>query len=97
MLPADSHDPATLATLRRTLDGRRIDFLFVDGDHSYEGVRRDFELYTPFVRSGGIVALHDIASPIAPGVARFWEELKGAYETDERIASDLGIGVVRTP
>jgi cephalosporin hydroxylase len=96
MLPADSHDPATVAALSRTLGERPVDFLFIDGDHSYEGVRRDFELYAPFVRSGGIVALHDIASPIAPGVSRFWEELK-TYEKDERIASDLGIGVIRMP
>jgi predicted O-methyltransferase YrrM len=97
ILPADSHDPATVGALERAVGARRVDFLFIDGDHSYKGVRRDFELYSPLVRSGGLVALHDIASPIAPGVSRFWEELKGAYETDERIASDLGIGVVRTP
>ena len=44
-----------LATLR--ILPSAIDFLFLDGDHSYEGVRRDFENYAPLVRPGGIVAL----------------------------------------
>jgi hypothetical protein len=34
--------------------------LFIDGDHTYEGVRRDFEMYSPLVRKGGIIAFHDI-------------------------------------
>jgi hypothetical protein len=36
-----------------------IDFIFVDGDHSFEGVMRDFQLYWGFVRPGGIFAGHD--------------------------------------
>ncbi len=36
-----------------------IDFLFVDGNHEYDAVARDFALWSPFVRVGGVVALHD--------------------------------------
>ena len=36
-----------------------IDFLFIDGDHSEEAVRRDWNDWSRFVRRGGIVALHD--------------------------------------
>ena len=36
-----------------------IDFLFIDGDHAYDTVKRDWEEWTPFVRSNGYVALHD--------------------------------------
>jgi predicted O-methyltransferase YrrM len=36
-----------------------IDFLFIDGDHTYDGVRRDFEEWTPHLAAGGSVALHD--------------------------------------
>lgn len=58
----------------------QIDFLFIDGDHTYEGVKRDFEMYSPLVRAGGIIAFHDILdTPVhrAAGcdVARFWREL----------------------
>jgi predicted O-methyltransferase YrrM len=44
---------------------KRLDFLFIDGDHTYEGVKQDFEMYTPLVRKGGLVAMHDIVPPPA--------------------------------
>ncbi len=39
-----------------------IDFLFVDGDHSWTGIERDWRDWSPFVIPGGIVALHDSRS-----------------------------------
>src|SRR4051794_35035845 len=59
LLGVDSHEQSTLERLTGLLGGSAIDFLFIDGDHSYEGVRRDFQLYAPLVRSGGVVAFHD--------------------------------------
>lgn len=37
----------------------QIDYLHIDADHSYEGVKRDFELYSTLVREGGIISIHD--------------------------------------
>ena len=37
----------------------KIDFLFIDGDHSYEGVKKDFELYSKIISDNGIIVLHD--------------------------------------
>ena len=79
LLRGDSHSAETLRRLKEILRGRSIDFLFIDGDHRYEGVKRDYELYSPLVRSGGMIAFHDIV-PGPPervgGVPRFWRELK---------------------
>jgi len=36
-----------------------IDFLFIDGDHSYQGVKADWDAWTPHLAPGGHVALHD--------------------------------------
>jgi predicted O-methyltransferase YrrM len=36
-----------------------IDFLFLDGDHTEKGVFKDWEFYSPLVKKGGLVALHD--------------------------------------
>ncbi len=58
---ADSQSPETLAHVGAMLGGRPVDFLFLDGDHRYEAVRRDFELYAPLVRPGGLVAFHDVS------------------------------------
>jgi hypothetical protein len=37
----------------------KIDFLFIDGDHSYEGVKLDFDLYSKILSKDGIIVLHD--------------------------------------
>lgn len=56
----DSHQPDTYEKVADVTDGD-IDFLFLDGDHTYEGVKQDFQMYRELVSDGGIIALHDIA------------------------------------
>jgi hypothetical protein len=36
-----------------------VDFIFIDGDHSFEGVLKDFNLYSELLSANGIIALHD--------------------------------------
>lgn len=75
-----------------------FDFLFIDGDHSYEGVKRDYEMYSRLVRKGGLIAFHDICEhPVESGceVKKFWDELVG--EKEEFISEPKtwgGIGVI---
>lgn len=69
----DSHDPGCVKMIEFLLGGRKIDLLFVDGDHSYEGVKQDFEMYKPLVRKGGIIALHKAGDG---DVAKLWAEVK---------------------
>jgi predicted O-methyltransferase YrrM len=59
---------------------RPVGLLWIDGDHTPEGVRRDFEAWEPFLRPGGTVAFHDARDPDG-GPARLIEELcaAGAY------------------
>ena len=52
------------------------DFLFIDGDHSYDSVRQDWENYSPMVREGGFIALHDILPRPGYGVSLLWEQIK---------------------
>jgi len=75
----DSHDLHTREKIRGLLGGRKLDLLFIDGDHSYDGVKKDFEMYSPLVGAGGTIAFHDIVDRLdagACGVPRFWRELK---------------------
>lgn len=62
-----------------------IDLLFIDGDHTYEGVKRDWTLFAPHMRPFGYVVFHDTAWDLAPdprwaradmGVPRFVDELR---------------------
>ncbi len=41
------------------LHGHRFDFVFIDGDHTYRGLRGDWTAWRPLIGEGGIVALHD--------------------------------------
>lgn len=42
--------------------GITIDYLHIDGDHSYEGVRKDFELYSTIMNPNGMISIHDTDS-----------------------------------
>jgi predicted O-methyltransferase YrrM len=101
LVRGDSHEAGTAAAVERALGGA-ADFLFVDGDHSYEGVRQDYETYSPLVRSGGLVALHDVVPgepALVGGVPDFWQELRTSPGASEIVASPsqagYGIGLIR--
>lgn len=98
LLRKDSHRDDTLESIKRALHGQTLDFLFIDGDHSYEGVRKDFEMYSPLVRSGGLLAFHDIRISEDLGVCRLWNEIKKQYIYKEFVDrtgnAPLGIGVL---
>jgi len=96
----DSHDPLTRQALLGVLKGRPVDVLFVDGDHSFAGVKADWEMYGPLVRPGGLVAFHDICDHPrvrACKVKAFWDSLdvSGKEEIVTEPASWGGIGVIR--
>jgi predicted O-methyltransferase YrrM len=44
-----------------------VDFIFIDGDHSYEGIRKDWQLYAGLLKADGIMALHDTSVIAADG------------------------------
>ena len=58
-------------------NGIEIDYLHIDGDHHYEGVRLDFDLFAPLVRDVGVITLHDSVNYREPcGVPQLVEELR---------------------
>jgi predicted O-methyltransferase YrrM len=106
----DSHRAESLTFVRDWLGGQPVDFLFIDGDHSLDGVVQDFAMYAPLVRPGGIVAFHDIvpdsrarhgvpSSADSGQVPVFWRRLRErgrpVIELVENPDQDgFGIGVV---
>jgi cephalosporin hydroxylase len=101
LIRADSHASSTLERIRELLSGREVDLLLIDGDHSPDGVRQDFQLYSPLVRAGGWIAFHDIVpgrEDLGGGVPDFWKELKTHHSARE-IVEDwtqgaYGIGLI---
>lgn len=78
------------------------DWVFIDGDHSLEAVRHDVQTYSPMIRQGGCLLLHDIVPPdgeksYPPG--EVFAALKGKHLTRAIVSSEPsdvshGIGVV---
>ena len=105
-LQGDSHNPDVQADFSSRLGDRQLDFLFIDGDHSYAGVKQDYLDYSPFVRPGGLIAFHDILrrdEEPSIEVWRLWEEIKmqqpSAMEfvDTESGCRKIGIGVITCP
>lgn len=53
-----------------------LDFVFVDGDHTYRGVSRDLAAWAPKVRRGGLLCGHDIDSPAGDGLWKVREAVQ---------------------
>jgi len=88
LIRADSHSLETKKRVLQILDGEQLDYLFLDGDHTYSGVQSDFRMYAPLVRSGGIIAFHDITTYKRVSqceVEKFWGEVKQSYPHREII------------
>jgi predicted O-methyltransferase YrrM len=101
--------PQTTQQVRRALNGRKFDFMFIDGDHEYDGVRADLLQYGPLVRAGGLIGFHDIVpdhfvrygrqgAAYAGDVHLLWSQLKARCRTHEFIVdpdqNGAGIGVM---
>jgi predicted O-methyltransferase YrrM len=102
LIRGDSHDAAIAAQLDALLDGRRIDYLFLDGDHRAAGLRQDVETCSTRLAADALVAIHDIVEDRAPVpthfVAEVWSELRHCHPHREIVrdpAQDkFGIGLL---
>jgi len=76
---------------------REIDILLIDGDHSYEGVKADYERFEPFVKEGGIILMHDVLWFHKGAIKFFWDEVKYPKSVLPLSKSGLGIIYKKTP
>ena len=69
-----------------------IEFLFIDGDHEYNAVKLDFDLWEPKVMNGGIIAFHDSNAP-GPGKVTEHSLFKSKYFKDVKYVDSITYGV----
>lgn len=100
LIRASSHEAQTVQKVKDILKGNSLDYLFIDGDHSYDGVKKDFDLYSPLVKKGGIIVFHDIAfhKDSLCEVDKFWRDIRAGYKTLEFVRDKefgkFGIGLI---
>lgn len=90
--------------VRKPFDDARADFalgsvdlLHIDGCHTYEAARHDYETWQDAVSEDGVVLFHDIAVRDRDfGVFRLWEELRREHAGVE-FAHSHGLGVLLPP
>jgi len=69
-----------------------IDAIFIDGDHSYEGMKTDLEHWIPLVKGGGIVAYDDYPRDGWPGIRQAVNEYhkQHNYPNPEKLGQVIG-------
>ena len=97
ILKGNSQLPAVVNKAKSHLAGKQFDFLFIDGDHEYDGVLADLVEWYPLVKPGGLIAFHDIVpdeeakTGVRPegtllwvgGVYKLWANIKPHFEHKE--------------
>ena len=92
-IKGSSHDLETLNTLIKYID--EIDVLFIDGDHFYDGVILDFEMYSKLVKNGGYIIFDDYndyqySPQVKPAVDNIVSNLKNSYNIIGTVKNTLG-------
>lgn len=101
MAEGSSYSPSVVSRVGRLLGPDRFDFLFIDGDHSYDGVAADLISYYHLVRPGGLIAFHDIvpdqtmqtgnrsqtSGSYGGGVYVLWQRIRDHFQHREFVES----------
>lgn len=81
------------AEANKSVADRSVDILHIDGLHTYEAVKNDFETWLPKLTDRGIVLFHDIADDCGYGSVTFWKEIAALYPSFS-FQHSWGLGVL---
>jgi len=97
LIKGNSFNEETIDKVKSILDDNMVDLLFIDGDHSYNGIKNDFLKYTTIVRKNGIIIIDDY-EPKYPDILKFvYDFIKlnplfnilGVFENNELLIQKL--------
>jgi predicted O-methyltransferase YrrM len=81
---------------------KKFDYIYIDGDHTYEGVKLDYDLFWPMLKPGGIMTFHDILGKgsfesAKFGVEKFWRKLSKKHKITLSSPKESGLGILQKP
>lgn len=79
---------------------KKYQYIYIDGDHSYKGVKLDYSLFYPRLEKNGLMSFHDIVATgeLAGGlygVKKFWQELKNKEKIIFPFPANSGLGILQ--
>ena len=80
--------------VKSVLSEYKVISLMIDGDHTFDGVRNDWEMYSDMVEPGGHVIFDDYENPVWPDVTRFVNELINSKPQAWEIFGKLGTTLI---
>lgn len=72
------------------------EILFIDGDHSFEGARADFEIYSSLVADRGVIVFHDVG-PFPSGDVALLDRIRTGTPDERLVPNADGTGVYHRP
>lgn len=89
----------TTAIFKKKYSKRRWDYIHLDGDHSYDGIKFDYRSFWPSLKKGGFMAFHDIKTKnlggLKYGVRKFWKELGVKHKNMMEFGGKCGLGIIQ--
>ncbi len=79
---------------RADIPDRSVDVLHIDGLHTYDAVKHDFETWEPKLADDAVVLFHDVAPSTEYGSARYWAEIKAKHPHYDFLRHSWGLGVL---
>lgn len=90
----------TSAEFAQKFPQKKYDYIYVDGDHSYKGVKLDYKLFWSKLRKNGLMVFHDVivkewGELKEFGVWKFWQELKDKNKITFPFPKESGLGILQ--
>jgi len=100
LIENNSHYVGARLAVEKIIGNEKLDMLYIDGDHTYEGVKKDYEMYQDLVKKDGWIIFHDINDSehhrdMGVGVGKFWKELQGHKQEFNTHKHWAGIGIIK--
>ncbi|MFH1970847.1 MAG: class I SAM-dependent methyltransferase [Patescibacteria group bacterium] len=83
----------------RRYSKKQFQYIYIDGDHTYKGVKTDYKLFWPQLDKGGLMLFHDVlgrgVNDVKFGVKKFWNNLNTFNKIIIPVPKNSGLGILQ--